>query len=90
MLLSKREPHMVQAPLGLGSTSGFFLSTITESFVREEQLLPSFSELCVSQAPGQLESALQVADNWAVYRLIWRFPSSTDSSQLIVTPFFLH
>lgn len=39
------EPHLVWA------TQTFFLSTITASFLREEQLLHSLSEVCVS-GPG--------------------------------------
>lgn len=67
----------------------FFLSPIMENFIREEQLLHGISELCVSRTPGQLKSTFQVTNNWAVYRLLWYFLGSTESSHLILTPFFL-
>ena len=67
----------------------FSLSTIMESFIREEQLLHGLSELCVSRTPEQLKSAFQGTNNWAVYRFIWYFLSSTDSSHFILTPFFM-
>lgn len=64
-MLFKCEPEIAGAPLSLDNTDFPPLSTVSKSFLIEQQLLHSLSEPRVSRALGSPKSAFQVTNNEA-------------------------
>lgn len=72
---SKREPQMLRAPLSLGNTDVFPFHNYCKLFKRGAAAPQPLWGLCF-RARGQLKSAFQVTNIWAVYWLIWCFLGS--------------